>query len=97
MRIGTITGSPAFPAPGQPRTSDSSGGAFKDLLIDALKQVNDLVAEADRATAALATGRGVELHQVMIATEKANLALQLTLQVRNKVLEAYQEVMRMPV
>ena len=70
---------------------------FKEMLHDAIDTVSNLQGNADRLMTQLATGETQDLHQVMIAVEKVNLALQLTLQIRNKMLEAYQEIMRMQV
>jgi flagellar hook-basal body complex protein FliE len=70
---------------------------FKEMLYDAIDNVSDLQRNADELMTKLATGEAEDLHQVMIAVEKVNLALQLTLQIRNKMLEAYQEIMRMQV
>lgn len=69
--------------------------AFSQFLSEALEKVNQSQLEADRLTQLLAAGEITDLHQVMIAAEKANIQLQLTLAVRNKVVEAYQEIMRM--
>ena len=74
--------------------SNSSGG-FGKLLLDALTRVNDLQLEADNAIQDVVLGKEEDLHRAIIALEKANLALGLTVQVRNKVIEAYQEIMRM--
>ncbi|MGE5588577.1 MAG: flagellar hook-basal body complex protein FliE [Clostridia bacterium] len=70
---------------------------FKEMLDDAIDTVNNLQRNADRLTQKLATGELKDLHQVMIAVEEVNVALQLTMQIRNKIVEAYQEVMRMQV
>jgi len=78
------------------RSGESGEGSFARQLLDALEEVNRLQLEADRSIARLVAGEEVDLHQVDIAGEKAQLALQLTMQLRNKVLEAYQEIMRMP-
>jgi flagellar hook-basal body complex protein FliE len=51
--------------------------------------------ESDKLTGQLVTGEVQDVHEVMIAAQKASLSLQMTVQVRNKVVEAYQEVMRM--
>lgn len=82
--------------------SSSDGGtdlvrAFGDVLEQALDTVNDMQSRADRLTEKLAAGEVNDIHQVMIAVEQVNLALQLTMQVRNKVIESYQEIMRMQV
>ena len=66
--------------------------SFSGMLSEALAKVNNDLLEAEKLTQDFALGKNVELHQVIIATEQANLALQLTIQVRNKVIEAYQEI-----
>ncbi len=71
--------------------------AFGDVLERALDTVNDMQTRADRLTERLAAGEVRDIHQVMIAVEQVNTALQLTMQVRNKVIESYQEIMRMQV
>jgi len=75
----------------------AGGPSFEDSLANALRQVNELQLQAEDLSRALAAGQASDLHQVMIAAEKANLALQFTLQIRNKVIEAYQEIMRIQV
>jgi flagellar hook-basal body complex protein FliE len=70
---------------------------FKEMLYDAIDTVSDLQRNADELMTKLAIGETQDIHQVMIAVEEVNLALQLTLQIRNKMLEAYQEIMRMQV
>ena len=59
--------------------------------------VNQLQQNADQSIQGLATGQSKGLHEVMIAVEKASISFQLLNQVRNKAVEAYQEIMRMPV
>ena len=78
-------------------TESGSEKSFGQLLSDALNNVNDLQQKADQASSDLATGRIEDISQVVIAAEKAAVALQLTVQVRNKMLDAYQEMMRMQV
>ncbi|HWQ61010.1 MAG TPA: flagellar hook-basal body complex protein FliE [Negativicutes bacterium] len=73
------------------------GKGFGQLLADALGEVNGLQLNAEQASLNLATGKIQDVSEVVIATEKATVALQLTMQVRNKVVEAYQEMMRMQV
>lgn len=68
---------------------------FASFLKQAIEKVNQSQLEADQYTQQLITGEIDDLHQVMLAAEKANLELQLAVQVRNKVIEAYQEIMRM--
>lgn len=71
--------------------------SFKDLLNNALDKVNRIQHQADTTISKFSTGEIEDIHQVMIAVEEANLALQLTIQVRNKILESYREIMRMQV
>ena len=68
---------------------------FADLLADAVGQVNQLEAQAQKAVTGLMTGAGVDVHQAMIATQKADMAFELVLAVRNKAIQAYQSVMGM--
>ncbi|MFC4409221.1 flagellar hook-basal body complex protein FliE [Chungangia koreensis] len=70
---------------------------FGTMLKDAIQSVNDQQAVSDKLTGKLIRGEEVELHQVMIASQKASITLNATMEIRNKVIEAYQEVMRMPV
>ena len=70
---------------------------FGQYMIDALKQTNDLQKKSDAMNAALAAGEVDDISQVVIAGQKAEIALQLTMQVRNRALSAYQEIMRMQV
>ena len=72
-------------------------GSFGDTIKSAISNVNELQNKADTLATGLAAGDAVEVHQAMIAMQKASTALQFTIQVRNKVVEAYQEVMRMQV
>lgn len=70
---------------------------FDEIFKQALQGVNESQKVSDKLTTDLATGQVENIHEVMIASEKASLSLELTMQVRNKVVEAYQEVMRMQV
>ncbi|WP_349410493.1 flagellar hook-basal body complex protein FliE [Pseudalkalibacillus sp. SCS-8] len=67
--------------------------SFKDML----KQVNDAQLKSDQETKKLITGETDNLHNVMISAEKASITLQTAVEVRNKAIEAYQEIMRMQV
>lgn len=78
-------------------TSEGKGVSFMDFLNNAISDVNKLQLEAEELNEAFAAGKNDNIHQVMIAAEKADIALQFTIQIRNKILEAYQEIMRMPV
>lgn len=84
---------------GQPAIDAKSGGDdFGHMLMDVLKQVDSSQQNAAQTQKAFMTGQpAVEYHDLMIAMEKANIAMQLTMAVRNKVLDAYQEISRMQV
>ncbi|MGD2187485.1 MAG: flagellar hook-basal body complex protein FliE [Desulfobacterales bacterium] len=71
--------------------------SFGDMLERSLKEVNQLKLEADEAINNLAAGEQKDIHQTMIDLEKADVAFQLLMQVRNKIISAYQTLMRMPV
>ncbi|RAK23366.1 flagellar hook-basal body complex protein FliE [Anoxybacillus vitaminiphilus] len=71
--------------------------AFSQFLKEAINKVNTEQVKSDIMTEKLVKGENIDLHQVMIASQKASISLQLALEVRNKVIEAYQEVMRMQV
>jgi flagellar hook-basal body complex protein FliE len=68
---------------------------FSDLLTDAVGQVNQLEEQAHAAVQGLMTGSGVDVHQAMIATQKASMAFEMALAVRNKAVQAYQQVIGM--
>jgi flagellar hook-basal body complex protein FliE len=70
---------------------------FADVLKSSLDEVNQLQHTADAAITALATGDSASLHDTMIAIEQADLSFRLMMQVRNKIVDAYQEIMRMQV
>ncbi len=76
---------------------DNKVEGFGEIFKDALKEVSKAQNESDKLTNQLVTGEVQDVHEVMIASQKASLSLQMTMQVRNKVVEAYQEVMRMQV
>lgn len=71
--------------------------SFAETLKEAIGNVNQLQKAADRAAQDLATGRTDNVADVMIATEKADVALKVMVQVRNKIIDAYQEIMKMNV
>ena len=79
------------------RDKVESENDFADLLRGALGEVNQMQIDADQAVDHLLTGDLDNLHQVMIKAEEAQLSLQLTSQVVNKVLQAYQEISRMQI
>lgn len=70
---------------------------FSELVKDFARDVNDLQFQAGHAIDMLVTGQAADIHQVMVAVEEAGIARDLLLEIRNKVLEGYQELMRMQV
>ena len=71
--------------------------SFGTYLKDALSEVNQLQLASDEQNALLAAGEVSDISQVIVAGQKAEIALQLTLQLRNRAMSAYQEIMRMQV
>ena len=69
---------------------------FQKILSDSIGEVDRLTKEADRSVQEMALGK-VDIHEAMIAMEKANIAFRLMVQVRNKMIGAYEEIMRMQV
>jgi flagellar hook-basal body complex protein FliE len=74
-----------------------NGDSFAGFLDSSIQSVNQKQAEANQAIQDLATGSGGSIHDTMIAMEKASISFELMVQVRNKIVSAYQEIMRMPV
>jgi flagellar hook-basal body complex protein FliE len=97
--IGALALVKSNPAPlvGTPSTMTSGAAAapFSDLLTDAVGQVNQLEKQARIVVTGLMTGTGVDVHRAMIATQRADMAFELALAVRNKAVQAYQQVMGM--
>ena len=91
----TPVGAPALPTIESPAQSAGQPGEFRSLLESSISQVENLRSDAALAVEDLIAGQGGELHSVALATQKAELAFELGLQVRNKVVQAYQEIMRM--
>jgi len=71
--------------------------SFASFLKESINNVNQAQNESDVLTNKLARGENVDLSQVMIASQKASITMQATLEIRNKAVEAYQEIMRMSV
>jgi flagellar hook-basal body complex protein FliE len=94
--VASAIASSAGTAAGINSTPKSTGAApFSDLLTDSIGEVNSLQDQAATAVKGLMTGSGVDVHQAMIATEKASMAFEMALAVRNKAVQAYQQVMSM--
>ena len=100
MDIARIATVGALQQPGSVQPSPElagNSGSFATLLQQSLDRVNGLQQDADAAARAFALGQAPSVHDTMIALEKADLSLRLTTKVRNKVVEAYQDIMRMQV
>ncbi len=78
-------------------SSSVNGENFKQFLQKSLEQVNQMQAESEAAQEALVTGKTDDVTQVMSAVEKADIAFNTLMAVRNKLVEAYQDVLRMQI
>jgi len=83
----------ADPAALQPATT--SEGGFRDVLHSALDDMHQLEGQAEAKVAGVISGQGTDVHSALIAVEKADLSFQLMMQVRNKIVSAYEEISRM--
>jgi len=70
---------------------------FSSFLKESIEQVNAAQIQSDAVTEKLVRGENIDLHTVMITSQKSSIMLQTTLEIRNKAVEAYQEIMRMQV
>ncbi len=78
-------------------TSQPAGADFGSALKQAVSSLNQLGSQADSASLSLAKGDPIDIHEVMLANEQASLGFSMAVQVRNKLVDAYTEVMRMSV
>jgi flagellar hook-basal body complex protein FliE len=76
-------------------SASPSGSGFADTLRGALDEMGELSSQAETKVAGVLTGNGTDVHTALIAVEKADLSFQLMMQVRNKIVSAYQEISRM--
>ena len=74
-----------------------SGASFGQTLSQAISDVNDLQSQAGKAVEGMVTGESTDLHDVMIAVEKARTSFDLLMEIRNKTIDMYQEIMRIQV
>ncbi|HSW40582.1 MAG TPA: flagellar hook-basal body complex protein FliE [Acidobacteriota bacterium] len=77
--------------------AEKPAGGFGEILKDAISTVNELQKESSHEIQKLMTGESRDLHSTVIAMQKADLSFQMMMQVRNKIVQAYQEIMRMQV
>ena len=92
----TVSPQGESPAIGK-RTPPSASVSFGQQLEGSLDRVNRLQKEADATINNLAAGKQTDIHQTMIAVEKADVSFELLMQIRNKLIAAYDKIMRMPV
>jgi flagellar hook-basal body complex protein FliE len=78
-------------------SEETQGLDFSKFLNDAINKVNEIQLDSTELTNEFAAGKTDNIHEVLIAGEKADVALQLTMQIRNKILDAYNEIMRMQI
>jgi flagellar hook-basal body complex protein FliE len=79
------------------QSSALEGRGFMDVLKDSMEKVNEHQAQADTAIKEMVSGRNKNIHETLLAIERADSSMKLMMQVRNKVLDAYREIMRMQV
>lgn len=96
--ISAVSAAPIVEAPRLDSiSSQQGGGEFKSLLNSAIQNVSTTQNNADAAVKSFLNGDSDELHSTVLATQRADLQFEMFMQVRNKVVSAYQEVMRMQV
>jgi flagellar hook-basal body complex protein FliE len=83
------------PDTAQKQKETQNSASFGNMLAQSLNEVNRLHLAADEAVENLAAGKQKNIHETMIAMEKADVAFQLLMQVRNKIIAAYETIMRM--
>jgi flagellar hook-basal body complex protein FliE len=94
MKIGNVLpGLREIPTPDQAKPQDPLS-SFKKTLNQSIGELNAQLSQADQSTEEMALGKG-DVHQAMIAMEQASLSLRLMIDIRNKIIAAYEEVMRM--
>jgi len=76
------------------QTSEKSDTSFSDILKKSIEQVNNAQLQADEAIKKAVSGENTDIHDTMIAIQKADVSLKLMMEVRNKLLEAYQDIIR---
>jgi flagellar hook-basal body complex protein FliE len=79
------------------QTSETSPSPFSDYVKRSLTEVNGQMLDADQAIKDLATGKNQDIHNTMIAMQKAEISFELVLQIRNKLMSAFDEIRRMSI
>lgn len=85
----------SLPDPLRPSGASGGSGAFRDVLSSAINTVETAGNNASASVERFLSGEGEELHSTVLATQQADLSFELFMQARNKVVSAYQEIMRM--
>jgi len=90
---------PAWTGMGKPEAAQrpEAAAGFKESLAKTVREIDNLQTEANQAIESMSVGEPKDVHEVMIAMEKAGISLRLMVQVRNKILSAYEEIMRLQV
>ena len=97
MKIAGLDSAQAKATPLDPIKTPSAGPGFKESLLESMQDTNELQHQAHSAMEDLATGRSNNIHEAMISIQKAEISFKMLMQVRNKIMNAYQEIMRMQV
>ena len=96
MQTSKVSLPPSPPAPPQLTDAAQDGEAsFKNLLVEGINQVNSMQQQADRAVEQLVTGEEVDPATVLTSIQKADMSFRMMMQIRNKLMQAYQEVKNM--
>lgn len=96
-QISGITPTPIVEPKDGTKSDSTQGASFSETISKFIKDVDELQRDAGEAIEKLVSGENVDLHEVMIAVEKAGVSFDLLMEIRKKILEAYHEVMRMQV
>ncbi len=97
MQVGPLHSSSAANPVAGAASPSSKGNGFADALAERLESINDKQLQADNAVEKLATGEAENIHDVVLSMAEADLTFRLVLEIRNRLIESYQEIMRMQV
>jgi len=97
QQLGAANSDTPLSAPSAASTVGGSGSGFEDLLGGLVNEVAQKQAAASSTVSGLLSGQNVSLHQAMISMEEANISFQMMVEVRNRLLDSYQELMRLQI
>jgi flagellar hook-basal body complex protein FliE len=97
MNVGSALSGVTPKLPVKSAAAAPSGTDFGGVLKQAVESLGQLGQQADASTMKLAAGQPIDIHEVMLNTEQASLGFSMALQVRNKLVDAYSEIMRMSI